>query len=104
MSHSLSTRLLLVSDVYMTVIHHTSSNSSFLYSLHQIIKTNLHTNIGIRLGCQLCREIKCIRGEFVYRKGSHTLPRSKATGRYLRQAEVNNTIGKALVSAEIPAQ
>lgn len=60
--------------------------------------------VGLRLGCEICREFKCVCGRIVDRKGLHPLSCPKNTGRYFRHAEVNSIIKKALISADVPAQ
>lgn len=45
--------------------------------------------IGLRLGCELCREFQCSCGVTIDKKGLHSLSCSKNAGRYFRHAEVN---------------
>lgn len=60
--------------------------------------------IGLRLGCDLCREYGCKCGEIVDVKGLHPLSCFKNSGRHHRHADVNNILKRALASADIPAQ
>lgn len=60
--------------------------------------------MGLRLGCDLCLEHRCVCGAFVEKSGTHGLSCEKSAGRNNRHYNLNDTIRRALNSAECPSR
>lgn len=60
--------------------------------------------VGLRLGCDICREYTCKCEATVEPKELHPLSCLSSSGRYYRYSEVNNILKRALVTADIPCQ
>ena len=60
--------------------------------------------IGLRLGIDICEPHICWCGSQVDRKGHHGLKCRNKAGRFALHSDLNLTIKRALVSADVPAQ
>ena len=74
-----------------------SSNTGLLLD-----KNSARIAVGLRLGCQLCEEHRCICGSMVKKDGLHGLSCEKKTGIIPRHDEVNKVFSHAFSSAGIP--
>lgn len=62
-------------------------------------------SMGLRLGCDLCYEYRCVCGAFVDKSGVHGLSCEKsAISRFNRHYNLNDTIKRGFNSAEHPAR
>ena len=59
---------------------------------------------GLRLGCRLVQEHRCICGSAVGGNGHHGLSCRKSAGRQLRHRLANDVIARAFRSADVPAE
>jgi hypothetical protein len=59
--------------------------------------------IGLRLGTQLCVPHKCRCGSLVDEQGMHGLSCQKSAGRLSRHHFINDTLQRALASAQVPS-
>ncbi len=63
-----------------------------------------HCVIGLRLGCKLFLEHKCLCGHMVDSKGTHNLSCTKSSGRLSRHQEINDILKRGLTSVGIPCR
>ena len=65
--------------------------------------SQLRLSCALRLGSPLCIPHTCVCGTRVDQSGVHGLSCRKSTGRFIRHAQVNDIIKRALSSAHIPS-
>ncbi|GAU99276.1 hypothetical protein RvY_10302 [Ramazzottius varieornatus] len=73
-------------------------------SLGNLLDDNtLRISFGLRLGSRLCQPHMCRCGEVVDQYGLHGLSCLKSAGRHSRHASLNESVRRALFSAQVPA-
>ncbi|GAU97252.1 hypothetical protein RvY_08579 [Ramazzottius varieornatus] len=73
-------------------------------SLGNLLDDNtLRISVGLWLGSRLCQPHMCRCGEVVDEYGLHGLSCPRSSGRHSRQASLNESVRRALVSAQVPA-